>query len=354
VVWITNGHDAVFDMNSLPIYRIYFFLFCYDDMNKYFYSCDWGTTNLRLRLVDASNGTVVSSIETDQGIKKVFSQWMLSDVDRFGFYTGILKNCISKLNTSVQAAPGRIPLIISGMASSNIGMIELPYAELPVGIDGTGLFIQCFESSGDFSYPIILISGVRTNTDFMRGEEVQVIGACRGRSNIPELFILPGTHSKHVRTHDNRITGLKTYMTGELFQLLAVNSILSSSIEITDDSNTPGWENFFEEGIMKSLKTGLLENLFGLRVAYLFNQRTAQQNRYYLNGLLIGSELKNIPQDHEPGIILVSNELQKIYYSTALDILKVRANGIWISSETATANGHNVIFQRQFDDLIFE
>ncbi|HET6766620.1 MAG TPA: 2-dehydro-3-deoxygalactonokinase [Chitinophagaceae bacterium] len=323
-------------------------------MNKYFYSCDWGTTNLRLRLVEASNGTVVSGIETDQGIAKIFSQWKLRDVDRFSFYTGILQECISKLKTSVPSAPGRIPIIISGMASSNIGMSELAYAELPVGIDGTGLSIQCFESSGDFSYPIILISGVRTNTDFMRGEEVQVIGACQGRPNIPELFILPGTHSKHVRTHDNRITDLKTYMTGELFQLLAVNSILSGSLELTDDSNTHGWENFFEEGIMQSLKTGILENLFGLRVAYILNQRTSQQNRYYLNGLLIGSELKNLTQNHEPGIVLVGNELQKVYYSTALEMLKVRADRIWISPETATVNGHNVIFKKQFDDLIFE
>jgi len=317
-------------------------------MFKYFYSCDWGTTNLRLRLIDASTSAVLSSIETDQGIARVFSEWKLSDMERFSFYCDILQNCISKLKPSIEVSPESIPIIVSGMASSNMGMIELPYAELPLGINGTSLFIQSFQSSSNFGYPLILVSGVRTNTDFMRGEEVQVIGACLGRSNISELFILPGTHSKHVWTHDNRITDLKTYMTGELFRLLAVNSILSGSIEITDDSNTPGWENFFEQGIMQSLKTGLLENLFGLRVAYLFNQRTAQQNRYYLNGLLIGSELKNIPQDHERGIVIVSNELQKIYYSTALEILKVRADRIWISSETATVNGHHTIFEKQF------
>ena len=327
--------------------------FSYHNMNKYFYSCDWGTTNLRFRLVEASTGAVVSGIQTDQGIAKIFSQWKLSDVDRFSFYTGILQDCISKLTTSSGAGPVGIPIIISGMASSNIGLIELPYAELPVGIDGTGLSIQWFDSSDDFSYPIILISGVRTNKDLMRGEEVQVIGACQGRSNISELFILPGTHSKHVQTHNNRITNLKTYMTGELFQLLADHSILSDSIEPADDLKTPGWESFFEEGIMQSLKTGLSENLFGLRVAYLFNQRTAEQNRYYLNGLLIGSELKNIPQDQEPGIVLVGNERQRIYYSTALDILKVRANRAGIDSETATVKGHNVIFQRQFDNLVF-
>jgi 2-dehydro-3-deoxygalactonokinase len=182
----------------------------------------------------------------------------------------------------------------------------------------------------------------------MRGEEVQVIGACRNRSGNDELFILPGTHSKHVWTHNNSITDLKTYMTGELFQLLSVNSILSNSIEVTDDSNAHGWENFFEEGVMQSLKSEVMENLFGLRVAHIFNKRTAQQNGYYLTGLLIGSELKNIREDHGSEIVLVSNELFKKYYSAALELLDVHVRSRWVSSETATVEGHQVIFERQF------
>ena len=233
-------------------------------------------------------------------------------------------------------------------------MIELPYAELPVGIDGTGLFIKSFRGSSDFGYPLILVSGIRTNTDFMRGEEVQVIGACRSSSGNNELFILPGTHSKHVWTHDNNITDLRTHMTGELFHLLAVNSILSNSIETTEDLNTAEWESNFEEGVMQSVKNGVLENLFSLRVAHIFKQRTAQQNGFYLNGLLIGNELKNIVQAQGLEIVLVSNELQKKYYSAALDLLKVGAKRRWISSETSTVNGHNMIFQKHVDGLVFK
>ena len=233
------------------------------------------------------------------------------------------------------------------MASSNIGMIELPYAELPVGIDGSGLFTQSFPGSGDFAYPLIIISGVKTNADLMRGEEVQVIGACRSRRGIEELFILPGTHSKHVSTDNKNITDVKTYMTGELFQLLAANSILSKSIEVTDDPDIPGWENFFEEGVMQSVKSGVVENLFGLRVAHIFNKRTAQQNGYYLNGLLIGSELKNIREEYGLEIVLVSNERQKKYYSAGLDLLNKGVTRRWISSQAATVYGHQAIFEKE-------
>ena len=317
-------------------------------MSKYFYSCDWGTTNLRLRLVDASTGVVLSAVETDQGLARVFSAWKLSDRERFSFYCDILQNCISKLKTSIEVPSGNTPIIVSGMASSDMGMIELPYAELPVGIDGTGLIIQLFQPSDDFAYPLKLISGISSKTDIMRGEEVQVIGACRNKSVSDELFILPGTHSKHVWTHSNNITDVKTYMTGELFHLLSVNSILSNSIDLTEDLNIPGWESFFEEGVMQSVRDGVFGNLFDLRFAHIFNKRTAQQNRYYLNGLLIGGELKSIMQHSVTEVILVSNELQKKYFLTALGLLKINVNKRWISSETATVNGHQLIFEKQF------
>ena len=91
-----------------------------------------------------------------------------------------------------------------------------------------------------------------------------------------------------------------------------------------------------------------MENLFGLRVAHIFNKRTAQQNGYYLTGLLIGSELKNIPKDEKREIVLVSNELFKKFYSAALELLNVHVKSRWVSSEAATVNGHQVIFERQF------
>jgi 2-dehydro-3-deoxygalactonokinase len=123
---------------------------------------------------------------------------------------------------------------------------------------------------------------------------------------------------------------------------------LSNSIEVTYDPDTPGLENFFEEGVMQSLKSGVLENLFGLRVAHIFNKRSAQQNGYYLTGLLIGDELKNILEDQVQEIVLVSNELFKKYYSAALDLLKIHVRSRWVNSEDATVSGHQVIFERQF------
>ena len=43
-------------------------------MNK-FISCDWGTSNLRLRLVDGDNRSVLKEMETSEGIASVHQSW---------------------------------------------------------------------------------------------------------------------------------------------------------------------------------------------------------------------------------------------------------------------------------------
>ena len=52
-----------------------------------------------------------------------------------------------------------------------------------------------------------------------------------------QVFIFPGTHSKHVTVKNGNVIDIKTYMTGEFFELLSVKSILSATIEKTVDLN---------------------------------------------------------------------------------------------------------------------
>src|SRR5258708_30558283 len=117
------------------------------------------------------------------------------------------------------------------MASSNIGMNELRYKEIPFNVNEPGLVIKKMEAADEFKHSIVLISGVKTIDDAMRGEEKQLAGCVDENAEGEQLFIFPGTHSKHVRVKDQFITGIKTYMTGEFFELLSKKSILSSSVE---------------------------------------------------------------------------------------------------------------------------
>src|SRR6185312_11764655 len=120
-----------------------------------------------------------------------------------------------------------VPLVISGMATSSIGLREIPHRPMPFALDGSDLRVERVQfESGKFG-PTLLIPGVRTEEDMMRGEEVQVIGANARGEEGDATIILPGTHSKHVNVERGQAVTLKTFMSGEFFELLARHSILA-------------------------------------------------------------------------------------------------------------------------------
>ena len=63
----------------------------------------------------------------------------------------------------------------------------------------------------------------------MRGEETQLLGAVtQGFEN--GWFVLPGTHSKWVLLERGQVKQLRTYMTGELFDVLRKQGTIAAAI----------------------------------------------------------------------------------------------------------------------------
>src|SRR5580765_7410583 len=101
---------------------------------KLFFSCDWGTSMFRLRLVDALNAGILSEIKTGYGIATAFESWKQNGADqnkRMPFYQTYLFDQVNKIATEFKGSVGNAPIVLSGMASSSIGMMELPYKKLP-------------------------------------------------------------------------------------------------------------------------------------------------------------------------------------------------------------------------------
>src|ERR1700748_112792 len=98
---------------------------------NYFLSCDWGTSTFRLKLIDAANGEIIASEYSDQGIANIFAQWKATESAREPYYLNVLKQQIAAIEKKLNLTLDGVPLIISGMASSSIGILELPYSELP-------------------------------------------------------------------------------------------------------------------------------------------------------------------------------------------------------------------------------
>ena len=123
----------------------------------------------------------------------------------------------------------------------------------------------------------------------MRGEEVQIFGAMRLAGLTEGLFVLPGTHSKWATVRGGRITGFRTFMTGEFYGLLSQHSILARTLE----AEAPLDEAAFLRGVARAGNgEGLLHNAFGARALALFGRLSPVESASYVSGLLIGEELR--------------------------------------------------------------
>src|SRR5690606_21268593 len=141
---------------------------------------------------------------------------------RWQFYLDVITPAIAAIAQSAGPVPAQVPLVISGMASAAIGMKELPYATLPFAVNGADAVVHRAPATAAFRREVLLLSGVRSNEDVMRGEETQLAGCITDEQDTAaeSIFIFPGTHSKHIQVQQGQVTGFCTYMTGELFELL--------------------------------------------------------------------------------------------------------------------------------------
>jgi 2-dehydro-3-deoxygalactonokinase len=305
-----------------------------------FISCDWGTSSFRLRLVDQESHSVLAEVKSDQGIARMNQLWQEQARDESGrllFYQSIVAGQVRKLQEQVSYALWGLPIVISGMASANIGMIELPYKMLPFAVNGNDLVYKKIGATDSFAHETIIISGARTAHDVMRGEEIQLIG-CTIQSGEQHVYILPGTHSKHITVKDKQVIDFKTYMTGEFFQLLSRQSILSTSVQEESQHGNHDSITAFEAGVMQSRQDNLLHSTFLVRTNQLFGHFTKELNYHYLSGLLIGSELKEWADLKTP-ITIVGNEVMRKYYKAA--VLRLNHQHVdTIDADDALVKGH--------------
>jgi len=299
-----------------------------------FISCDWGTSSLRVRLIDASDLSMLGRVSTNEGIANTYEKWKgsgLGEDRRLFFYQSVIGDRIRELEQ--RSTLIGVPVIISGMASSSIGMMELPYAAVPFPMHASDLIIKKIPPGDEFRHPIVLVSGIKSSTDVMRGEETQVLG-CDIHGTEERVIILPGTHSKHVIVEHENIISIQTFMTGELLSLLSTRSILVHSVERHDDFI----EKAFKEGVMKGLKSNFLRECFAVRTNHLFAKMSARENYDFLKGVLLGAELKDFFNDKRRFTIAGTESMNRDY-SAALKLLGI--NEIETAdSEQAAIRGH--------------
>ncbi len=312
-----------------------------------FLSCDWGTSTFRLRLIDVNGTQVIAEERNDRGIADTYARWKQQGGNaaaRQDFYLAIIKEAINRLAAKVGYPLHAIPVVLSGMVSSTIGLMDIPYKELPLNLDGSDLSVKRLDTR-EHDGRMIIISGARTTDDVMRGEETKVVGCASVLAAAAQerLLVLPGTHPKHVVVRDNQALTVRTFMTGEFFDLLSTKSVLSTSVEGGGDFNDLENQSFFSEGVRASQASDLLHSVFKVRTNDVLNHIPKQQNFYYLSGLLIGAELAGL----DPGIpvYIVGNMPQVTRYKKACHDLGIPVSGE-MDADLALIRGQYAIFSR--------
>lgn len=310
-------------------------------MNNYILCCDWGTSSFRLRLVDSDTYLVKAELLSPTGVAATFRDWKeQNEVNRFDFYSARLQSRIKELAEINGINTDNIPVIVSGMASSSLGMEEIPYADLPFNIDGSQASVRVFEDYNGPDTPLIIVSGVKSNEDVMRGEEAQLIGLIqlnevKLKENEEYIFVFPGTHSKHILVNGDHMSDFKTFMTGEIFNILSEHSILKDSVSLDPSVklSDPLALEAFAQGVENSAESSILHTLFTVRTAQLFGKFEKKYNSFYLSGLLIGDELRQFKSGSERNLVICSGKHLYEHYKIASDILKLTSNTIFIEAE---------------------
>lgn len=314
---------------------------------NFFISVDWGTTNSRVRLVKCASLQIVEEVFSPQGVKKTYGLWNDHGGEREDYFLGFLQSQIDQFETEIDI---NTKVVVSGMASSSIGIKELPYAELPFNTNGSTLCVEDIANS-NFPYQVKLISGVKSDADVIRGEEVQIVGLNDDEKPFEKtVFVMPGTHSKHVVCDNGMVTDFHTYMTGEIFQVISEHTILKSSLCYGKFGKKE--QLAFDEGISFCLDGhSLLNELFKIRAFSLFQSKTAVENYYFLSGLLIGSEMITLHESSHDQVKLCAGGNLFDLYNRAIEKIGLLHKTIVVSKEvidTSVVKGQWKIIKHLF------
>ena len=269
---------------------------------------DWGTSNLRASLLDAS-GQPIETRSAPGGIMAVTER---------RFADALLKLCGDWIDAHA------VPLIASGMIGSRQGWQEAPYIECPAGLaSASAQLVRVEVKPGVLLHivPGICCTGADGVSDVMRGEETQLWGAGLAAGT---CCVLPGTHSKWAWLGEaGSIDRFETFMTGELYGLLTKHGILGRLMTFG------AWRpEVFEAGVKLGLAqhANALHVIFAARTAGLMGKIDAEGLPDYLSGILIGVEIAGATVRHpQQSVTLLGDDELCLRYEAALRVAGIQA-----------------------------
>ena len=292
---------------------------------------DWGTSRLRAWAMDP-NFRMRSRAESDKGANRLArAQYETALLD-------IVGNWLPANRTT--------PVIACGMAGSSHGWADAGYA----AIDGASstAFRTVEAPTNDPRLVVRILPGLKQlhPPDVMRSEETQVRGFTTENEAFDGVLCLPGTHVKWVRVRAGEILRFQTFMTGELFALLAGQSVLRHTV------SSRGWNDRAFATATKDAMAhpeSVASRLFSLRSEALLAGLSGGMARARLSGLLIGAELAAAKSFwHGRNVTVVGDNGVAEAYGQALAALGIAARKA--SAEALTLAGLATAYRSWIQD----
>ncbi|WP_420858917.1 2-dehydro-3-deoxygalactonokinase [Marivivens marinus] len=289
---------------------------------------DWGTTNLRAWMI-AADGRIIARQTAALGV---------SSVQKGQFEHTLLDLIGDRLESDRQT-----PVVICGMAGARQGWLEAPYVCAPCNPLHPGQAVQ--PETRDPRIGVRILTGVMQArpSDVMRGEETQISGYLASHPDFDGVLCLPGTHSKWVRVSGGCIQSFRTFMTGECFNLLATNSVLSHVVA-GEGWNAPSFIAALKQTL--SAPQHLTSQLFSIRASALLEGLDRAQSRSELSGILMGLEIGGAREFWEKSkTVLIGHDKLVQVYRSALEAVSAKVETA--DGEICTLDG----LRRAYDSL---
>jgi 2-dehydro-3-deoxygalactonokinase len=290
---------------------------------------DWGTSSFRLWLVDRS-GDILGERRSQEGMMAA---------GKLGF-PAVLQSHLD----AVGAAHG-LPVIVCGMAGARQGWVEAGYVDTPAPL--ASILKHAVAVPGQ-DRDIRILPGIAQRDpmapDVMRGEETQLLGVLGMDAAGDALVCMPGTHSKWVRANGATVERFATFMTGELFDVISRETILSHAVAGADEETDV---EAFQSAVISAFETpaNAANLLFQVRSGQLLYGGTPSSAREKISGTLIGLELAGGLAGGAPraAITLVASGRLQTLYQLAFDTVAIPVRSI--GAEDAVRRGLSMAAQ---------
>lgn len=297
---------------------------------------DWGSSNLRAWGLN-QHDQVIAQASSDKGMLSLKAD---------EYEAELLRLVGGWLPTS-----GQTDVLVCGMAGARQGWREAAYLPVPTRLDQLSQGAVTPTLTGDQLRVYLLpglsqTRGTATHFDVMRGEETQLAGLVADSPDFTGLACLPGTHAKWAILEAGAVSGFSTYLTGELYQLLANQSVLSHSIG-SDELQDPACRETFMSAVSEiyAAPETFSSRLFGLRAQDLLDGRLPAGDTRgallaaRLSGLAIGLELAGACREcpNDKPIMLIGNQALSQRYTLALNAIGYKTQHV--NGDTAVLAG---------------